>query len=52
MKKSEKIRLMSKYRVKDCSQGEFGKGFVEGLFAAETHKGRPKVAKKDVFPPT
>ena len=52
MKKSEKIRLMKKYRIKSIGYGKYAIAFLEGLSAAENYTSRKSVKIDDIEPPT
>lgn len=52
MQRKEKIRLMVKYKVRSCSGGVYGDGFLAGLQACETRAERKPIKKSDVEPPT
>jgi len=51
MKKSEKIRLMKKFRIKEMGGGIWAEGFFDGLLASEDYLTRPKVKKADIILP-
>ena len=51
MRKSEKYRLMKKFRIKECGGGQWAVGFLEGLQASEDYKKRPIIKKEDIILP-
>jgi hypothetical protein len=51
MRRAEKLRLMKKFRVRGCSGGMFGQGFLEGLKAAEDYESKPIIKDEDIEVP-